>query len=166
VVVDKVYHAREPLKALEGCVGKTRFAGPEPTSGYPRWQGDVAARRAVYANRTRSKSEIGRETIRRRGELVERSSADILDRRGMRRAWLHGRENVNERYPIYVAGFNLSVLMRALCGQGTPTEAAEAANAVAFVIRNDAALVFELIACRDSEIAAAPVLIAPRPAPD
>ena len=36
---------------------------------------------------------IGRETMRRRGELVERSFAHILDRGGMRRAWLRGREN-------------------------------------------------------------------------
>ena len=46
--------------------------------------GDEAARRAVYANRARLKSGIGRETMRRRGELVERSFAHILDRGGMR----------------------------------------------------------------------------------
>jgi hypothetical protein len=45
--------------------------------------------------------------MRRRGDLVERSFAHILDRRGIRRAWLRGRENVHKRYLIHVAGFNL-----------------------------------------------------------
>jgi hypothetical protein len=102
-------------------VWKTRIAEPEPAKGYLRWHGDKAARRAVYANRARLKSGIGREIMRRRGELVERSLAHILDSRGMRRAWLRGRENVHKRY--LVAGFNLGVLMRPLHGQGTPREA-------------------------------------------
>ena len=88
-------HAREQLKALEGGVWKTRIAEPEPAKGYLRWHGDQAARTAVYANRTRLKSGIGRETMRRRGEMVERSFAHILDRGGMRRAWLRGRENLH-----------------------------------------------------------------------
>ena len=41
--------------------------------------------------------------MRRRGELVERSFAHVLDRGGMRRAWLRGRENVHKRYLIHVA---------------------------------------------------------------
>jgi transposase len=118
LVADKGYHAREHLKALEGGVWKTRIAEPEPAED---------ARRAVYANRARLKSGIGRETMRRRGELVERSFAHVLDRGGMRRAWLRGRENFHKRYLIHVAGFNLGVLMRALHGQGTPRQAAEAA---------------------------------------
>ena len=48
----------------------------------------------VYANRARLRSGIGRETMRRRGERVERSFAHILDRGGMRRAFLRGRENM------------------------------------------------------------------------
>jgi len=78
--------------------------------------------------------------MRRRGELVERSFAHVLDRGGMRRAWLRGRENVHKRYLIHVAGFNLGVLMRALYGQETPREAAEALYALIFVLQSDAAL--------------------------
>jgi transposase len=162
LVADKGYHAREPLKALEGGVWKTRIAEPEPAKGYLRWRGDEAARKAVYANRARLKSGIGRETMRRRGELVERSFAHILDRGGMRRAWLRGRENLHKRYLIHVAGFNLGVLMRALHGQGTPREAAEAAYAFAFVVQTDAALAFGLIAVANDKIAALVVItIAP-----
>lgn len=54
--------------------------------------------------------------------MVERSFAHVLDRGGMRRAWLHGRENVHKRYLIHVAGFNLGVLMRAKLGCVTPRE--------------------------------------------
>jgi transposase len=162
LVADKGYHARDQLKALEGGVWKTRIAEPEPAKGYLRWHGDEAARKAVYANRARLKSGIGRETMRRRGELVERSFAHVLGRGGMRRAWLRGRENIHKRYLIHVAGFNLGVLMRALHGQGTPREAAEAAMAFIFVLQTDAALAFGLIALVDGECAAL-VLIAPAP---
>jgi Transposase DDE domain len=160
---DKGYHSRERLKALEGGVWKTRIAEPEPAKGYLRWHGDEAARKAVYANRARLKSGIGRETMRRRGEMVERSFAHILDRGGMRRAWLRGRENVHKRYLIHVAGFNLGVLMRALHGQGTPREAAEARAAFIFVFQTDGLLVFGLIALIDAKPAALVVTIALAP---
>jgi transposase len=35
-----------------------RIAEPEPAKGYPRWHGDEAAQRAVYANRARLRSGI------------------------------------------------------------------------------------------------------------
>ena len=162
LVADKGYHARDQLKALDGGVWKTRIAEPEPANGYLRWHGDEAARKAVYANRARLKSGIGRETMRRRGELVERSFAHVLDRGGMRRAWLRGREKIHKRYLIHVAGFNLGVLMRALHGQGTPREAAEAAYAFIFALRTDAALAFGLIAVVDRQFAIL-VLIASAP---
>src|ERR1700691_1506445 len=160
VVADKGYHAREQLKALEGGVWKTRIAEPEPAKGYLRWHGDEAARKAVYANRVRLRSDIGRETMRQRGELVERSFAHILDRGGMRRAWLRGRENLHKRYLIHVAGFNLGVLMRAIYGQGTPREAAETLYALIIVLRTEAALVFALIATLDGEVAAIVIVAA------
>ncbi len=159
LATDKGYHSREQLKALDDGVWKTRIAEPEPANGYLRWHGDEAARKAVYANRTRLKSGIGRETMRRRGEMVERSFAHILDRGGMRRARLRGRENVHKRYLIYVAGFNLGVLMRALHGQGTPKEAADARAAVIFVMQTDALLVFGLITIFDAKPAALVVTI-------
>ena len=61
--------------------------------------------------------------MRDRAELVERSFAHILDRGGLRRTWLRGRENVHKRYLIHVAGHNLGLLMRLLIGAGTPKEA-------------------------------------------
>ena len=74
MVADKGYHSREQLKALEGGVSKTRIAEPDPSNGYLRWHGDEAARKAVYANRVRLKSDIRRQTMRRRGEMASAPS--------------------------------------------------------------------------------------------
>ena len=88
LVADKGYHSRDGLKRLDGGPWKTRIAEPRPANGYLCWHGDDEARAAVYGNRSRLKSGIGKEAMRKRGELVERSFAHILDRGGMRRAWL------------------------------------------------------------------------------
>jgi hypothetical protein len=159
LVADKGYHSRAQLKALDGGAWKTRIAEPAPANGYLLWHGDEAARKAVYANRARLKSGIGRKTMRRRGELVERSFAHILDRGGMRRAWLRGRENIHKRYLIHVTGFNLGVLMRALFGQGTPREAAETLRAFIFVVRTSAGVAAGLIAAADGQLAAIVVAV-------
>ena len=160
LVADKGYHAREQLKALEGGVWKTRIAEPEPAKGYLRWHGDEAARQSGL--RQPGAAEIGDRArddapARRAGRALLRP---FLDRGGMRRAWLRGRENIHKRYLIHVAGFNLGVLMRALYGQGTPREAAEAATAFIFVLRTDAALAFGLIAVVDGEFAALVIIAA------
>ena len=69
-------------------------------------------------------SGVAREAFKLRAEIVERSFAHNLDRGGMRRTWLRGRENVHKRYLLHVAGHNLSLLMRQLIGAGTPKEGA------------------------------------------
>ena len=102
-VADKGYHSRALLKDLDGGPWKTRIAEPQ-RRGVSRWHGDKDARRAVYNNRTRLRSAVGKQAMRQRAERVERSFAHILDRGGMRRTWLRGRENVHKRYLIHVAG--------------------------------------------------------------
>jgi len=72
----------------------------------------------------------------------------------MRRAWLRGRENLHKRYLIHVAGFNLGILMRALFGCGTPRTAADAAQAVLFVVQTDNMLLIALVARVGSETGA------------
>jgi hypothetical protein len=122
LVADKGYHSRAVLKTLDDGAWKTRIAEPKQ-SGFSRWRGDDKARVAVYANRTRLGSGIGKKAMRRRAEIVERSFAHNLDRGGMRRTWLRGRENIHKRYLVHVAGHNLGILMRLLIGAGTPREA-------------------------------------------
>ena len=107
---------------LDGSPWKTRIAEPQ-RRGVSRWHGDEEARRAVYNNRARLRSAVGKQAMRQRADLVERSFAHILDRGGLRRTWLRGRENVHKRYLIHVAGHNLGLLMRLLIGAGTPKEA-------------------------------------------
>ncbi len=121
-VTDKGYHSRAVLKALDRSAWKTRIAEPQ-RKAFSRWHGDEAARSAVYANRLRLRSDTGKAAMRRRAEVVERSFAHTLERGGMRRTWLRGRENVGKRYLIHVAGHNLGLLMRLLIGAGTPKEA-------------------------------------------
>ena len=121
-VADKGYHARAVLTDLDEGPWKTRIAEPQ-RRGVSRWHGDQDARRAVYNNRVRLRSGVGKQAMRKRAELVERSFAHILDRGGLRRTWLRGRENVHKRYLIHVAGHNLGLLMRLLIGAGTPKEA-------------------------------------------
>ena len=136
LVADKGYHSRAVLKDLDGGVWKTRIAEPRRTA-FLRWHDDTEARDAVYANRNRLRSEIGKAGMRKRAEIVERSFAHNLERGGLRRTWLRGRENVHKRYLIHVAGHNLGILMRLLIGAGTPKEAAARGRAFLFVNYRD-----------------------------
>ena len=122
------------MKDLDDGPWKTRTAEPLPSKGYLCWHGDEAARAAVYRNRNRLRSGVGKNAMRKRGEVVERSFAHTLERGGMRRTWLRGHQNVHKRYLVHVAGYNLGILMRALFGAGTPKEAAAVRNALLFVV--------------------------------
>ena len=121
-VADKGYHSRAVLKALDDSLWKTRIAEPKQ-KGFSRWHGDEAAQRAVTNNRVRLKSGVARAAFKLRAEIVERCFAHTLDRGGMRRTWLRGRDNVHKRYLLHVAGHNLSLLMRQLIGAGRPWRA-------------------------------------------
>jgi transposase len=124
VVADKGYHARAVLKRLEEGPWTTRIAEPGRRTVL-RWHGDDEARRAVYANRRRLLSGVARVALVLRAVLCERAFAHVLDRGGMRRTWLRGRENVTKRYRVHVAAYNLGLIMRALFRAGTPRAAAD-----------------------------------------
>ena len=51
---------------------------------------------------------------------MERAFAHLLDCGGMRRATLRGRQNLNKRFTLAAAFYNLSPLRRKLFGMGTP----------------------------------------------
>jgi transposase len=161
LVADKGYHSRAVLKDLDDGPWKTRIAEPRASKGYLRWQGDEEARAAVYGNRNRLRSGVGKQAMSKRGEIVERSFAHVLERGGMRRTWLRGRQNVHKRYLVHTAGYNLGLLMRALFGAGTPREAAAIRNAVLFVIQGADTIAFVLVTAFNTEIATLVVAIAP-----
>ena len=152
LVADKGYHSRAGLKDLDDSLWKTRIAEPQ-RNGISRWHGDTAARDAVYANRNRLRSGRAKAAMRRRAEIVERAFAHTLDRGGMRRTWLRGRENVHKRYLIHVAGHNLGLLMRHLIGAGTPREAAARGQLLLIVVStvDILAIVFLAAAARSGE---------------
>ena len=123
LVADKGYHSRDGLKELHDSGWKTRISEPAPPSGKGgilRWHGDDQARNAVYGNRRRLLSGVARQAFKLRAEIVERAFALTLDRGGMRRTWLRGRDNVQKRYLIPIAGYNLGLVLRLLTGCGTP----------------------------------------------
>ncbi len=162
-VTDKGYHSRAVLAALDDGPWKTRIAEPKP-KGFARWHGDEAARRAVTNNRVRLESGVARTAFKLRAEIVERSFAHCLDRGGMRRTWLRGRENVHKRYLLHVAGHNLSLLMRQLIGAGTPREAVAGGYGCIFVLIAPAGAVLVaqivLIVSEDGETAFAALCFA------
>ena len=161
LIADKGYHSRAVLKGLDDGPWKTRIAEPTPANGFLRWQGDEEARVAVYGNRNRLRSGVGKQAMRKRGEIVERSFAHVLDRGGMRRTWLRGRENIHKRYLIHVAGYNLGILMRALFGCGTPREAASANSALLFVLQTEGMTAIVMTAMVDDKIAMLVAVVAP-----
>ena len=161
LVADKGYHSRAVVKDLDDGPWKTRIAEPRPSKGYLCWQGDAAARAAVYGNRNRLRSGVGQQAMRKRGEVVERSFAHVLDRGGLRRAWLRGRENLHKRYLIHVAGYNLGILMRALLGAGTPKEVAAITNPVVFVMHAPDTFAIVVVAVFEAEVAVLILAIAP-----
>jgi transposase len=163
MVADKGYHSREVLKTLDDGPWKTRIAEPK-RDGFSRWHGDDAARRAVVNNRTRLLSGVAHVAFKLRAEVVERSFALILDRGGMRRAWLRGRENLHKRYLIHVSGYNLGLIMRLLTGSGTPRGfQARVSASLAAIAAPDGGLVVILIVVAGDQTASIAVSIAPDP---
>jgi transposase len=117
-VGDKGYHSNDTLRALADAEVRTYIS--EPDRGQRNWKEKPEARQAVYGNRRRISGEHGKELLRRRGELLERSFAHAYETGGLRRVHLRGRENILKRVLIHVGGFNLSLVMRQLLGKGTP----------------------------------------------
>jgi transposase len=162
LVADKGYHSRDGLKELEDSAWKSRIA-EKKVAGVSRWHGDEEARRAVYNNRARLRSGVAREAFKLRTELVERSFALLLDRGGMRRAWLRGRENLRKRYLVHVAGYNLGLSLRLLVGAGTPREfvARASAHLLTLMTADGAALIIFTV-ITDTEAAALVVSFEPQ----
>jgi transposase len=162
-VADKGYHCRDGLRDLEDGAWKSRIA-EKKAAGVHRWRGDAEARRAVYNNRARLRSGVAKEAFKLRAELVERSFASTLDRGGMRRAWLRGGENLQKRYLVHVAGYNLGLVMRLLVGAGTPREFLARASAhLLLLTAGDGAVAAILIVATDTEAAILVVSVQPGP---
>ena len=118
VVLDKGYHSNEVLVQLADW--EVRSYCSEPDRGQRHWEGKAEAQVAVYANRRRIRGERGKRLLRQRGEKLERSFAHLYETGGMRRVHLRHHPNILKRLLVQVAAFNLGLVMRKLCGKGTP----------------------------------------------
>jgi transposase len=125
LVADKGYYKTEELAALQEAGIKTVIAEQAGRRNLERLC--KSHRKAVHAARRSVKAKYGRALQRKRGELLERSFQHVLDCGGARRTTLRGHANVLKRYLIQAACANLSLLMRTLCGIGTPKQALAAA---------------------------------------
>jgi transposase len=118
VVADKGYHSDDVVLGLEE-VGLRSYVS-EPERRRRQWGGHDATRRAVYANRRRTRGERGRRLQRMRGERVERSFAHMYETGAMRRTHLRGHTNILKRLLIHAGAFNLGRLLRHMVGIGKP----------------------------------------------
>ena len=122
VTSDKGYYAVGELQALQQEGIRTVIADPVANRRLDKLE--PAEKRAVLGARRSVKSKSGKQLLRRRGMHIERSFAHILDCGGIRRTTLRGWENLNKRYKLAAAFYNLSQLMRKLFGFGTPKQLA------------------------------------------
>jgi len=120
IVADKGYHSGKTVMALEEVEARSYI--PEPTRGRRKWDGKAEEQQAVYANRRRVRGSHGKQLLKKRGELIERSFAHCYETGAMRRTHLRGRENILKRQLIHVCAFNLSLIFRLTLGAGTPRE--------------------------------------------
>jgi transposase len=124
VTSDKGYYAVGELQALQQEGIRTVISDPIDNRRVDKLE--PAEQRAVRGAKRSAKSKSGKELLRRRGMHIERSFAHILDAGGMRRTTLRGWENLNKRFKLAAAFYNLSQLMRQLFGFGTPKQLAAA----------------------------------------
>lgn len=120
IVTDKGYHSGKTVVELEQV--EVRSYIPEAKRGRRKWEGKAEEQQAVYANRRRVRGHHGKQLLKKRGELIERSFAHCYETGGMRRTHLRGRENILKRQLIHVCAFNLSLIFRLTLGAGTPRE--------------------------------------------
>jgi len=121
LTADKGYFAAEQIEAVQDWGLRTVVADPQAHKRRKKnyspeqWQAIKKAHRSV-------RSASGKALLRKRGMHLERSFEHILDEGGLRRATLRGLENLTKRYRFAATCFNLSLLLRKICGIGTPKQ--------------------------------------------
>ena len=100
-VGDKGYHAGEALVAARELRVRTYIA--EPERGRRKWAGKREQQATVYANRQHISGLRGKQLLRRRGELVERTFAHAYETGALRRLYVRGKQNVHKRLLLQAA---------------------------------------------------------------
>jgi transposase len=147
ITADKGYFCVNELEAIQDAGVKTVISDPLRNRRMDKLGRNERA--VVRRARRATKSAYGKGLLRRRGMHIERSFAHILDSGGLRRATLRGQQNLDKRYKIAAAAYNLSQLMRHLFGIGTPKQAAawaqETIKAAVFVLQKFVSWLFGFI---------------------
>ena len=125
---DKGYHAVAEMKQLQAEGIRTVISDPVKNRKLENL--DVEDARVVRKAKRSAGSKSGKALLRRRGMHLERSFAHILDAGGARRTTLRGLVNLNKRFKVSAAIYNLSQLMRKLFGVGTPKQLAAMGKAL------------------------------------
>ncbi|MEI7733337.1 MAG: transposase [Verrucomicrobiota bacterium] len=133
VTADKGYHAVAEMKPLQAEGIRTVISDPVRNRRLEKL--DKAEAQVVRNAKRSASSKSGKALLRRRGMHLERSFAHILDAGGARRTTLRGLENLNKRFKVSAAIYNLSQLMRKLFGVGTPKQWAAMGKALVLVGR-------------------------------
>ena len=123
VGADKGYFAIDTLEECEEMGVRTYISEKKPGGGRKtyKWKDkDLEPERRFRNNRRRVRSEKGKQLMKKRGELAERSFAHVCETGGGRRTWLRGLAKVQLRHLLLSMAFNLGVMMRKLFKMGTP----------------------------------------------
>ena len=118
VVADKGYHSRDVLVSARESEVRSYIA--EPDRGRRKFASKHTEQAAVYPNRQRIGGHRGKQLLRRRGELVERTFAHAYETGGLRRLYVRGKRNVHKRLLLQAAACYLALLLRKMIGTGTP----------------------------------------------
>jgi transposase len=117
---DKGYHAVPEMGFLQKEGIRTVISDPVRNRNMEKLTPEES--RVVRNAKRSAKSKSGKELLRRRGMHIERFFAHGLDAGGARRTTLRGLANLNKRFKMTAAIYNLSQLMRKLLGVGTPKQ--------------------------------------------
>jgi transposase len=140
---DKGYYAVAEMKQLQAEGIRTVISDPVKNRNLENLAKEDAQ---VVRNAKRSVgSKSGKALLRRRGMHLERSFAHILDAGGARRTTLRGLGNLNKRFKVSAAIYNLSQLMRKLFGMGTPKQLAAMRKAFFLVWRATVVVACDLL---------------------
>jgi transposase len=139
---DKGYHAVAEMRQLQAEGIRTVISDPVKN----RKMENLAKEEAQVVRKAKRSagSKSGKELLRRRGMHLERSFAHILDAGGARRTTLRGLENLNKRFKVSAAIYNLSQLMRKLFGVGTPKQLVATGKALFLAWRTIVVVVCDL----------------------
>lgn len=129
---DKGYHAVMEMNQLQQEGIRTVIS--DPIKNRKRENLTPQAATTVRNAKRSACSESGKKLLKKRGMHLERSFAHLLDAGGARRTTLRGLENLNKRFKVAAAIYNLSQLMRKLWGVGTPKQWATGAKALAGIL--------------------------------